>query len=221
VEVAVETASILIADDHPLLRRGLRSLLEAQPGWRVVGEVSNGRDAKEKAKQLQPDLVLLDIRMPELNGLDAAPLIKKASPASKILFLSVQDDEALVEKALDVGARGYLLKSDAEKELVAGVQAILENRTYFSSAASEVVVERLRGTQRNKPAAPRESRFSMREREIVQLLAEGRSNKEIATRFHSSVRTVEHQRARIMSKLKLHTVAELVRFAIRSKIIAP
>lgn len=212
--------SILIVDDHPIVRRGLRTLLEAHPGWKVVGEATNGRDANEKAKELQPDIVLLDIHMPGLSGFDAAALIQRRSPASRIIFLSAQDDESLIRQALDRGARGYLLKSDAEDDLVAAVKAILENRTYFSNAVSEVVLERLRSAQGRSSMPSSEGCLTLREREIVQLLAEGKSNKEIATILHTSVRTVEHQRARIMGKLKLHTVADLVRFAVRNKIIA-
>jgi DNA-binding NarL/FixJ family response regulator len=216
----MQTVSILLADDHAVVRRGLKALLETQPHWHVVGEASNGREAVEKAAGLSPQVVILDIGMPKLNGLDAAALIYKANPKTRILILTMHAAEALIEQTLKAGASGYVLKSDAERDLIAAVDAILHNKTFFTSAASAVILDHLRQGQK-KDARTSGERLSIREREVVQLLAEGKSNKEIGASLNISKRTVDHHRARIMDKLKLQSVGELVRYAVRNKIVEP
>lgn len=217
----MQTVSILIADDHDVVRRGLRALLETQPKWKVVSEVTNGREAVEKATELCPDIAILDIGMPKLNGIDAAALIFKATPKTRILMLTMHAAEELIQKTLTAGARGYVLKSDAERDLIAAVEALLHNKTFFTSAASDVILDNLRGGRRVEVPQGTGSRLSIREREIVQLLAEGKSNKEIAALLNISTRTVENHRAKVMDKLKLHSFGELVRYAIRNKIVEP
>jgi len=220
-EVCLENVSILIADDHAVVRRGLRALLETQPGWKVAAEVGNGREAVESATKLTPDLAVLDISMPDLNGLDAAVMILKASPRTRILILTMHAAEDLIRKTLKAGARGYVLKSDAERDLVAAADALLHGKTFFTSAASDVVLDGIREAPRRINTAENGSRLSTREREIVQLLAEGRSNKEVAAVLNISTRTVESHRAKIMDKLKLYSLSELVRYAIRNNIVEP
>lgn len=217
----MENVAILIADDHAVVRRGLRALIETQPGWKVVSEVGNGREAVEAASKLTPDLAVLDISMPDLNGLDAAVMIQKASPRTRILILTMHAAEDLIRKTLKAGARGYVLKSDAERDLVAAADALLHGKTFFTSAASDVVLNGMRDTPRKVADQENGSRLSTREREIVQLLAEGRSNKEVAAVLNISTRTVESHRAKIMDKLKLYSLGELVRYAIRNNIVEP
>jgi len=221
VELApMQPASILIADDHALVRRGLRTLLETQPGWKVVSEVTNGHDAVEKAAELQPQVAILDVGMPRLNGMDAAALIFKASPKTRILMLTMHSAEDLIRQTLKAGASGFVLKSDAERDLIAAVDALLHNKTFFTSAASDVILANLRGTA-PKPSRSSGGSLSVREREIVQLLAEGKSNKEVAAVLNISTRTVENHRAKTMEKLKLRSFGELVRYAIRNRIVEP
>jgi DNA-binding NarL/FixJ family response regulator len=216
----METVSILIADDHAVVRRGLRALLETHHGWRVTAEVSNGREAADKAAKLHPDLAILDISMPDLNGLDAAALISKYSPRTKTLVLTMHNEEELIRKTLKAGASGYILKSDAERDLITAVEALLHGKTFFTAAASDVLLAGMREPPLRKPHEEG-PRLSVREREIVQLLAEGRSNKEVATVLNVSTRTVESHRAKIMRKLKLHSFGDLVRYAVRNKIVQP
>jgi len=216
------TINILIADDHAVVRRGLRALLETQPNWKIVAEASNGREAVEKAEALNPQVVILDIGMPKLNGLDAATLIYKANPKTRILMLTMHAAEALIQQTLQAGASGYVLKSDAERDLMTAVDAILHNKMFFTPAASSVVLEHLRSGHKKKESASENSeRLSIREREVVQLLAEGKSNKEIGASLNISKRTVDHHRARIMDKLHVQSVGELVLYAVRNKIVEP
>lgn len=213
----MESLCILIADDYPIVRRGLRALLETQPGWKIVAESGNGRDAVKKAAQLHPDIALLDVTMPQLNGLDAARLILKRSPRTRILVLTMHDTEEIIEKALDAGARGYIVKSEVEQDLVAAIKAVMHGKIFFSTTASNVLLRCLR----RQAALGTHSPLTLREREIVQLLAEGRSNKQVAGVLGISTRTAENHRANIMKKLGLGSLSELVRYAIRDKIVAP
>ena len=217
----MQNISILIADDHAVVRRGLRALLETQSNWKVVGEASNGREAVEKAAELNPQVVILDVGMPKLNGLDAATLIFKANPKTRILMLTMHAAEALIQRTLQAGASGYVLKSDAERDLITAVEAILRNKMFFTEAASSVVLEHMRAGHKKKALAPDGDRLSVREREVVQLLAEGKSNKEIGASLNISKRTVDHHRARIMGKLHVQSVGELVLYAVRNKIVEP
>ena len=214
--------SILIADDHAVVRRGLRALLETKPGWKIVSEESNGRDAVAKAVKLAPDIAILDISMPGLNGFDATTLILKARPDTRVLILTMHSAEELIKKTLAAGARGYVLKSDAERDLITAVESLLQGKTFFTSVASEVILNKLRGGNSHTEAErTRGERLSPREREIVQLLAEGRSNKEVAGVLNISTRTVENHRAKVMEKLNLRSLSDLIRYAIRNKMVEP
>ncbi len=208
---------ILVADDHEIVRKGLVNLLQSR-GWQVIGECSDGRQAVEKTEELRPDLVILDIGMPNLNGLDATRQILRNHPQQKVLILTVTDTDQVVRDVLQAGARGFVLKSDAARDLVAAVEAIEQNRTFFTSRVGEMVLDGYLkgGGVRTEPHIPS---LTPREREIVQLLAEGKSTKEVASMLDLSVKTAETHRSNIMRKLKLHSVGELVLYAIRNNIV--
>jgi DNA-binding NarL/FixJ family response regulator len=214
---------ILLADDHEVVRAGLRALLEEQSGWEVVAEAVDGRDAVEKASKLKPDVVVIDIAMPSLNGLEAVRQIVKAVPNTKVLVLTMYDSDPLIQQVLQAGARGYLLKSDAGRDLVSAIDALRRNKTFFTPKVSQMVLEGYldKNPKEKEPEAEAESlRLTSRQREIVQLLAEGKSSKEVAAVLGLSVKTAETHRANIMRKLDCHSVTELVRYAIRNHIIA-
>lgn len=214
---------ILLADDHEVVRAGLRALLEEQSGWEVVAEAADGRDAVEKASKLKPDVVVIDIAMPSLNGLEAVRQIVKAVPNTRVLVLTMYDSDPLIQQVLQAGARGYLLKSDAGRDLVSAIDALRRNKTFFTPKVSQMVLEGyLDKSPREKEAEdePESLRLTSRQREIVQLLAEGKSSKEVAAVLGLSVKTAETHRANIMRKLDCHSVTELVRYAIRNHIIA-
>lgn len=217
----MKTARILVADDHEIVRRGLRAILETQRVWEVVGEASTGREAVELAKKLKPDVVVLDIAMPELNGLEATHQILKAAPATEVLILTMHESEQLVREVLDAGARGYVLKSDAGRDLVLAVDSILKHRPAFTSKVANMVLEGYLSRQDGEKEEPGRLRLTSREREIIQLLSEGKSNKEVATALSISVKTVEAHRSNIMHKLGLHTLSDIVHFAVRNKIVEP
>ena len=210
--------SVLIADDHEIVRRGLRALLQEQPGWQVVAEVTNGRDAVVKANEFQPDVAILDITMPSLNGLDATKQIAKVSPSTKVIILTVHDSDQLIPKVLDAGARGYILKADAGRDLITAAKALLSNKAFFTPKVAQIVMDGYLG---KGPKVSEEgfSQITGREREIVQLLAEGKSCKEVATILGISTKTAETHRSNLMRKLKCHSVAELVRYAIRNHLV--
>jgi DNA-binding NarL/FixJ family response regulator len=208
--------SILIADDYPVVRRGIRTLLESEPGWEVVAEASNGGDAVTYAEQLRPDVVILDVSMPVLNGLDAARLILKSVPDTRVLVISGYHTEERFADALQAGVRGYLMRSNVEADLIDAVRALIQGRTWFPNEVSEQLLERLRGEKGQSVQV-----LTTREVEIVQLLAEGKSNKEVAHALGISVRTVENHRAQVMQRLGLKTFSSLVRYAIRNGIIEP
>ena len=207
---------ILIADDHEIVRQGLRSLLESHPGWEVCGEAADGWETVRKAEHLQPDLVTIDIGMPNLNGLDAARQILSHNAKLRILFLTLYETEQAVKTAIQLGAKGIVLKSDAARELVAAVEAIQRNATYFTPRmGSAVSGTDLRGNRR--PAE--KDTLTRRERQVVQLLAEGKSTKEVAAALKVSAKTAETHRSHIMTKLGLHSVSELVLYAVRNNIV--
>jgi DNA-binding NarL/FixJ family response regulator len=211
---------ILLADDHDVVRRGLRQLLEAREDWCVCGEATNGRDAVALAIELLPDVAVLDVAMPELNGIEATRRMRKDLPNTEVLVYSMHDAEHLVHDALAAGARGYVLKSDAAEHLVAAVEALSNRRPFLSSAVTQTVLDTyLRAGARVDEAPPVASRLTSREREIVQLLAEGRGYKEVATALSISPKTVETHRTVIMRKLGFHSFAELVRYAVRNGIV--
>jgi len=212
---------ILVADDHDVVRQGVRALLQTRPGWEVCGEAATGGEAVEKTEKLRPDIVILDIAMPELNGLEAARLIRKARPEVQILVLTMYESEDLVRELLKVGVRGYVLKTDAGSDLIAATEALSQGKTFLTSGALQGVLKGYLASTTSAEAETPWSRLSGRERETLQLLAEGKTNKEIAFRLGVSIKTVEKHRARIMSKLGLHSISELVRYAIRNKIITP
>ncbi|HUL35686.1 MAG TPA: response regulator transcription factor [Candidatus Eisenbacteria bacterium] len=212
---------ILIVDDHDILRRGLKEILNAKPGWEVCAEAKTGKEAVALAEKLKPQIVVMDISMPDLNGLEAARRIHRALPKTGILFLTMHFSDQLVREVIECGARGYILKSDADRDLVAAVDCIANRRTFFTSRASEMLLggQAFLGISVSEPKLPLRSRLTSREREIVQLLAEGKSSKEVAAALGISVKTAETHRANIMRKLEIHSVSELVRYAIKNQII--
>jgi DNA-binding NarL/FixJ family response regulator len=214
---------ILIADDHEIVRRGLRSIVEGQGDLEITGEALTGREAIEQVRRLKPDLVIMDIGMPELNGLDATRHILKEFPSTEILILTMHESEQLIREVLDVGARGYMLKSDAGRDLMAAIESLRRHKPFFTSKVSEMVLTGfLRGGgNSDEPEDALRLRLTAREREIVQLLAEGKSNKEVANQLNISVKTAETHRARIMAKLGLRSIGELVRYAVRNRIVEP
>ncbi|HUL34855.1 MAG TPA: response regulator transcription factor [Candidatus Eisenbacteria bacterium] len=208
---------LLIADDHAVVRAGLRALLESRKGWEVCAEAADGREAVEKAAKFKPDVLVLDIGMPLLNGVEAARRIHKALPKSEILILTMHQSDELVQQVVEAGARGYILKDEADRVLLAAVDALRLHKTYFSARVAEVADV----SDSTDPAKSSRSRLTPREREILQLLAEGKSNKEVANLLNISVNTAEAHRANIMLKLGFHSVADLVMYAVRNKIIRP
>jgi DNA-binding NarL/FixJ family response regulator len=208
-------ARLLLVDDHEVVRRGLRALLEERPGWRVVGEATNGREAVELTLKLVPDVVILDMSMPELNGLEVTRRIRKELPKTEVLIFTMHESEEMMREVLAAGARGYLLKSDAPAHIVAAIETLLRHRPFFTWKVSQALLDRFLAAAEPSAAEP----LTSREREVVQLLAEGCSNKSIATRLGISVKTVETHRAAAMRKLGLHSVAELVRYAVRNHLV--
>jgi DNA-binding NarL/FixJ family response regulator len=219
-----EMLRILIADDHELARRGIRTLLEGHPGWEVCGEARDGREAVELAIGTKPDVILLDIGMPNLNGLEAARQILGALPEVAILILTMQDSDQVVREVLRAGARGFLLKSDAGHDLAAAVEALQLQRTFFTTKVSQMVLEGFLDRERRpsgnygKPEDP-DDVLTGREREVIQLLAEGKTSKEVAVTLNLSVKTAETHRTNLMRKLDLHSVADLTRYAVRNGIV--
>jgi DNA-binding NarL/FixJ family response regulator len=219
----MKSLRILIADDHDLMRRGLRTLLETHPGWTVCAEANTGRDAVAKAEELRPDIVIMDITMPELNGVEAARRILKASPSTEILILSVHHSDQLIREILAAGARGYIVKSDSDRDLLVAVEALSNHKPFFTPRATELMLNGLDNRNAAAGGLPQSlsDRLTSREREIVQLLSEGKSSKEVASDLSISVKTAETHRANIMRKLEIHSVSELVRYAVRNQIIEP
>lgn len=213
---------ILIADDHAITRAGLKELFSTRPGWAICAEAANGREAVALAEQQQPDIVVMDIVMPELSGLEATRRIRKALPKTEVLVLSLHYSDELVRAVVDAGARAYVLKSDGSKDLLSAVKALMVHRPYFTSAANEVLIKGF-VDQHVKTDVPVQVHKSLtsREREIVQLLAEGKSSKEVASTLGISVKTAETHRSNIMRKLGTHSVSELVRFAVKHYMIEP
>ena len=218
---------ILIADDHEVARQGIRALLEAHTGWEVCAEARDGREAVELASSTNPHLILLDIGMPNLNGLEAARQILASSPEMPILILTMHDSDQVVREVLRAGARGFLLKSDAGRDLVAAVEALQLHRTFFTTRVSKMVLDgfldreisdgRTAGTEKREDETA--AVLTGREREVIQLLAEGKTSKEVAVALHLSVKTAETHRTNLMRKLGLHSVADLTRYAVRNGIV--
>jgi DNA-binding NarL/FixJ family response regulator len=209
---------ILIADDHDVVRCGIRTLLEGHPGWAVCGEARDGREAVAKVAELKPDLVVLDVAMPMLNGMDAARQILKARPGTPILILTVYESDELIRQVLEAGARGFILKSDAGQNLLLAVEALQRRATFFTARAAKMMLDGY--LHRNvDPGNTVKDRLTAREREVVQLLAEGNSSKEAAVLLNLSVKTIETHRTNVMHKLDVHSVAGLVRYAVRNSIV--
>ena len=211
---------ILLADDHRVLRAGLRLLLERHPGLQVVGEASNGREAVEAAAELNPDVVVMDVAMPVLNGIDAAAQIAARFPHIATIVLSMHSDEGYLLRALKAGARGYLLKDSAEAELVQAIRNVHEGKAFFSPALSRMLIDDYIRQLQQRGGEDSYELLTPREREIFQLLAEGRSSKEAAQLLNLSPYTVETHRGNIMQKLNLHSLPELILYAVRKGIIA-
>jgi DNA-binding NarL/FixJ family response regulator len=213
---------ILIADDHDVMREGTRAVIERQPGWQVCGVAATGREAVELAFALEPDIVVMDMTMPELNGLDAAVQIKRRLPQTEILIFTAHQTDELIREVFEAGAKSFIFKSDAHQFLVEAIQSLSQHKPFFTNKVSEVLFEEILNRSADKPhAAQTGTRLTAREREIVQLLSEGRSNQGVADALGISVRTAETHRASILRKLSLDSVASLVRYAIRNKIIEP
>lgn len=211
---------ILLADDHTLVRQGLRKILEEQPDWSVVGEAGNGRDAVAEAARLQPDVAVLDIGMPLLNGIDATRQITRRMPDVRVLILSMHLDEAYITRALHAGARGYLLKDSADVDLVRAVTVVGGGASFFSPAVAKVMLDDYVQRLADRGIEDRYESLSEREREVFQLVAEGRSSKEIAQLLSLSPATVETHRSHIQQKLDVHNTAELVVYAVRRGVIS-
>jgi DNA-binding NarL/FixJ family response regulator len=218
LEAAMNNFRILIADDHEVVRRGIRALLEGHPGWEVAGEAQDGREAVELADQLKPDLVVLDIGMPNLNGLDATRRILTNRSCARILILTMHHSHQVVREILAAGARGFLLKSDAGRDLVTAVEAIQRNQTFFTPQVAQMVLDGYLSPDNEKDKFVRDC-LTPREREVVQLVAEGKTSKEVAVTLNLSVKTAETHRTNVMRKLDLHSVADLTLYAVRNGIV--
>jgi two-component system response regulator NreC len=211
---------ILLADDHVVMRSGLRALLERQPNLEIVGECENGREAVELAASVRPDVVVMDVGMPVLNGIEATKAIVSKQPATAVVILSMHADESYVMRALKAGARGYLLKDSAAADLIGAIQTISRGKSFFSPKVSHILAEDYIRVLKQKGAVDSYDLLTDREREILQLLAEGNGNKEVATSLNISPYTVETHRGHILQKLNLHNAAELVLYAVRKGIIS-
>src|ERR1700680_967949 len=212
---------ILIADDHEVVRRGLCMLLQTHEGWEVCGEAKDGREAVEKAKQVRPDVVILDVGMPNLNGLAATRQLLQQNPQQKVIVLTITDSDQAIREALDAGARGFVLKSDAARDLISAVEALQRNRMFFTPRVNDMVLAGFldRGHNGSNGEPPRLPKLTAREREVIQLLAEGKSSKEVAVLAHASDQSAETHRSNIMRKLGFHSIRDLVVYAVKNNII--
>jgi len=212
---------ILIADDHEVVRRGLCTLLQSHAGWEICGEATDGRVAVEKARQLKPDVVILDIGMPNLNGLAATRQLVQQDPTCKVIVLTITDSDQVIREALDAGARGFVLKSDAARDLVTAVEALQQNRMFFTPRVNDMVLNGFLGGRRggSNSATPQLPQLTPREREVIQLLAEGKSSKEVASLLNLSTKTAETHRSNIMRKLGFHSIRDVVVYAVKNNII--
>ncbi len=212
---------ILIADDHEVVRRGLSTLLQTHDGWEICGEAKDGREAVEMAKQLRPDVVILDIGMPNLNGLAATRQLSQQYPHLKLIVLTITDSDQVIREALDAGARGFVLKSDAVRDLVSAVDALQHNRMFFTPRVNDMVLAGFldKGYRGSSNEPPMSAKLTPREREVIQLLAEGKSSKEVACLLNLSTKTAETHRSNIMRKLDFHSIRDLVVYAVKNDII--
>src|SRR6266849_1873464 len=212
---------ILVADDHELVRRGIQELLRARDGWKVVAEAVNGREAVEKASELKPDVAILDISMPDLDGLQATRQIRETAPGTSVVVLTMHESDQMVRRVLDAGALGFVLKSDLAAHLVKAVKDVSAGKLFLTPRVSDIVLKGfLKTGNQPGPTGNSRTRPTPREVEIIRLLAEGKANKEIAAQLGITVRTAETHRAKIMNRLGLHSVAEITHYAIRNKIVS-
>lgn len=212
---------ILLADDHDVVRRGLKALLQNRADWEVCGEAVSGREAVDLARELQPDIAIIDLMMPDLNGLETTRQLRKASERTQVLVFTMHRDESLLHEVLEAGARGYLLKTDAELQIVNAVETLLRHQPYFSPQVSETVLEGFLRSGRQVSEGAIASRLTPREREVIQLLAEGHRNKKIAQKLGISIKTVETHRTTLMRKIGVKSIVELVRYAVRNHLTEP
>lgn len=217
----MKSTRIMLVDDHAAVRLGLRTLLETQPSWKVCGETANGRDALRMVEELRPDILILDITLPELTGFEVIRQVQKASTETEVIIFTGHSREDLVIQAFDAGARSFILKIDESAELLAAVRAAAEHRPYFTPWTSAIAFTRFQGHGRKEAPAEPGSLLSARESEAIKFIAEGKTNKELATQLGVSLRTAEGYRAAVMRKLGLNTLGELIRYAIRNGIIEP
>jgi DNA-binding NarL/FixJ family response regulator len=212
---------ILIADDHEVVRRGLAALLQSHEGWEICGDAKDGREAVEKAKLLKPDVVILDVGMPNLNGLAATRQLLQQNPQQKVIVLTITDSDQVIREALDAGARGFVLKSDAARDLVSAVEALQRNRMFFTPRVNDMVLAGFldKGYTPARGESPKLPTLTPREREVIQLLAEGKSSKEVASLLNLSTKTAETHRSNIMRKLDIHSIRDLVVYAVKNDII--
>jgi DNA-binding NarL/FixJ family response regulator len=217
----MKSLRILLADDHELMRTGTRTLIETVVGWEVCGEARNGREAVELAEKLKPDLMVLDLSMPELNGLEATRQIKRLLPGTEVLVLTGATTEQLVPDVFESGARSFIYKTDASEQLIQAIETVSRHKPFFTSRIAEILFGRFMHADKSKKGARPGEPLTAREREIAQLLAEGKSNKEVAAYFNNSIKTIETHRAAIMRKLRLKDVTDLVRYAVRNGLIEP
>jgi DNA-binding NarL/FixJ family response regulator len=218
----VNSLRILVADDHEVVRRGLKTLLSSKPDWVICAEAANGREAVALAGQHHPDIVIMDIAMPGLNGLEATRQIRKILPGTEVLVLSFHYSDQLVREVVDAGAQAYVLKSDVTRDFLDAVEALAQRRSYFTSGAAQLLIDGFCNPASTSPqSALMRTTLSAREREVVQLLAEGKTSKEVAVTLGISVKTAETHRSNIMRKLEVHSVSELVRYAVKNHMIEP
>lgn len=216
--ISMDIIRVLIADDHEMIRNGVRIVVESMPGWAVCGEVSTGTDAVRMAESLHPQIVVMDMAMPLLNGLEATRQIRKSLPGTEVMILTGNESEELVQQVYESGARSLILKTDGRKHVEEALQALAVHRSYFTTRAGEILFDRLLKGNKGGASQPDEGRLTAREREIVQLVTEGKINREVAAFLGISTKTVETHRAAVMRKLKLDSFSDLVRFAIRNHI---
>jgi DNA-binding NarL/FixJ family response regulator len=212
---------LVVVDDHGVVRRGVRALLESHPGWQVVAEGGTGREAVELVREWRPDVIILDVSMPDMNGLEATRRIVEESPQTEVLVLTMHHSEQLASEVLQAGARGYVLKSDADQNLIAAVDSLSQHKPFLTSTVTEFVLDGYMQLTDRSEIDDGAAMVTPREREIIQLVAEGHSSKQTATVLGVSVKTIDAHRANIMRKLRLRSVSDLVRYAIRNRIVQP